>query len=333
MEEIEGIKVTDKIKYLGININNIKNCFKDHKEEILKKAQRMANLTYSVIHKSCNKMLIGKTYWKSVVMPMLLHGASVIDFKKEELRKLQSIENGVFRMIVGARRYTADEGVRGEVGASLFVTRIMKSRLLYIQSILKGGRNDLVEKIMRATIDCRADTWSRDSMNIIETIGISVQRLEEMKRSQLEKEVLKWDTGRWREGMERKTTLKIYKENKEKIGGVDYLYDNRAASVVLFQARTNSLPLHDRVRFIREDSKCPLCGAETENLEHFLLWCQGYEEERKNVLALQQPYQENKEQLIARVLFDFQDKTEMERVKEEIYRFWRIRERKLETSE
>ena len=81
IEEIEGIKVTDKMKYLGVNINNQKNCFREHKEEILKKAQRMANLTYSVISKSCNKMLIGKTYWKSVVMPMLLHGASVIDYK------------------------------------------------------------------------------------------------------------------------------------------------------------------------------------------------------------------------------------------------------------
>ena len=89
----------------------------------------MASLTYSVISKSCNKMLIGKTYWKSVDIPMLLHGANVIDYKKK-LRKLQSIENGVFRMILGARKYTA-EGVRGEVGASLFETRIMKSKLTY----------------------------------------------------------------------------------------------------------------------------------------------------------------------------------------------------------
>lgn len=333
IEEIEGIKVTDKIKYLGININNTKNCFKVHKEEIMKKAQRMANLTYSVIHKSCNKMLIGKTYWKSVVMPMLLHGSSVIDFKKEELRKLQSIENGVLRMIVGARKYTAEEGVRGEVGASLFETRVMKSRLIYIQSILKGERNELVEKIMRSTIECRADTWSRDSMNILEALGISVQQLEEMKRTQLEKEVLKWDTGKWKEGMDHKSTLKIYKDNKDKIGEVDYLYDNRAASVVLFQARTNSLPLHDRVRFLREDSKCPVCGAEQEDLEHFLLWCKGFEEERKNILKLQQPFQENKEQLIGSVLFDFQDKTEVERLKEVIYNFWKIRERTLETSD
>ncbi len=81
--------------------------------------------------------------------------------------------------------------------------------------------------------------------------------------------------------------------------------------------------------------KCPVCGAEEENLEHFLLWCKGYEEERKNILKLQQPFQENKKQIIGSVLFDFQDKIEVEsaRLKEVIYNFWKIRERTLKTSD
>ncbi len=52
---------------------------------------------------------------------------------------------------------------------------------------------------------------------------------------------------------------------------------------------------------------------------------------KKNILKLQQPLQENKEHIIGSVLFDFQDKTEVERLKEVIYNFWKIRERTLET--
>ena len=32
----------------------------------------MANLTFSLISKSCDKLLIGKTYWKSTVQPRAL---------------------------------------------------------------------------------------------------------------------------------------------------------------------------------------------------------------------------------------------------------------------
>ncbi len=111
--------------------------------------------------------------------------------------------------------------------------------------------------------------------------------------------------------MERRNGKEIKPKNIQgkKIGAVDYMYDNRAASVVLLQPRTNSLPQHDRVHFLREDSKCSVFGAKTENLEHFLLWRSG-SEERKIILLLQQPLQENKEQVVGRLLFEFKSKVE-----------------------
>ena len=41
-------------------------------------AEKMANITFSVIARSCNKMIIGKTYWKSVVQPRVLSAAAVV---------------------------------------------------------------------------------------------------------------------------------------------------------------------------------------------------------------------------------------------------------------
>ena len=48
-KDIAGIKIENKMNYLGITINDSRNCFKVQKELILEKAVKMANLTYSAI--------------------------------------------------------------------------------------------------------------------------------------------------------------------------------------------------------------------------------------------------------------------------------------------
>ena len=44
-------------------------CFREYKKGKIQLAERMANLTFCVISKSCDKLLIGKTYWNSVMQP------------------------------------------------------------------------------------------------------------------------------------------------------------------------------------------------------------------------------------------------------------------------
>ena len=112
-EEIEGIKVVDNIKYLGLKIDDKRNMFKAHKSEMIVKAQNLANLTYSSIEKSCSKIMIGKTYWKSVALPSTLCGINIIQLTETEIEKLQSIENRVYRKILGAVKRTPRVVLRG----------------------------------------------------------------------------------------------------------------------------------------------------------------------------------------------------------------------------
>ena len=87
--ELEGIKVEHKFKYLGLTVDDKKNIFQSQKEDLTDKADRGSNRTYSVIKRSCNKMLIGKTYWKGVILPSVLYGTGLIDFTQKEINKLQ----------------------------------------------------------------------------------------------------------------------------------------------------------------------------------------------------------------------------------------------------
>lgn len=44
-----------------------KDIITSHKMDIMDRAEKTSNRTYSVTERSSNKMLIGKTYWKEVI--------------------------------------------------------------------------------------------------------------------------------------------------------------------------------------------------------------------------------------------------------------------------
>ena len=92
IEEIDGIRVVNKIKYLGLTIDNEKDIFKSQKMDLMDRAGKAASRTYSVIKRSCNKMLIGKTYWKEEIIPSVLNGIGLMNMSGEDTNKLQAIE-------------------------------------------------------------------------------------------------------------------------------------------------------------------------------------------------------------------------------------------------
>ena len=48
---------------------------------------KYANMIPSVISRSCNKLLIGNTYWKQAVLPTVIFGADVLGYTSVELEK------------------------------------------------------------------------------------------------------------------------------------------------------------------------------------------------------------------------------------------------------
>ena len=85
-EKISNIEVVEEIKYLGVIVQAKRNVFEGQKNEIMKKIKRLSVMTNSVIEKSCHRVMMGKTYWKGVVLPSALYGAEVIDMKARRNR-------------------------------------------------------------------------------------------------------------------------------------------------------------------------------------------------------------------------------------------------------
>ena len=85
--------------------------------------------------------------------------------------------------------------------------------------------------------------------------------------------------------------------------GQEHIYDNRAASNTLFRCRANNMNMRDRRR--------QQCGAEKEDLSHFILYCAAYKEERRRNAMLQHPCQQEEDTLIGKFLFDITHIKEM----------------------
>ena len=99
-----------------------------------------------------NKLLIGKTYWKSIILPSILYGTNIINLSEDDIKDLQIIENNVYRSILNAPPYAPNVTLRGEIGASLMKKRIIQGRLSYMKSIM-SGRNQIMHIILEKLIN------------------------------------------------------------------------------------------------------------------------------------------------------------------------------------
>ena len=160
-EKINDIEIVQEIKYLGIRITESRKYMKKYKETKLQLARKMSNVALSVVARSCNRILIGKTYWKSVVLPSILTGGAVVDWNKSELEQLQRIENIVWRHVLGAPSYVAVEALRGEVGSATMEERDMKIKLCYTKHVLKGNNELLKEILIEMKENSKGSQWFR----------------------------------------------------------------------------------------------------------------------------------------------------------------------------
>ena len=321
--DIDGIKITNEIKYLGVRISNSRKIFTKQKTDMISKAQRLANCTYSVIAKSVNKVLIGKTFWKHVALPSVLHGMPIVELTKTDLAKLQRIENGVYRRILGGQRYTPICTLRGDIGASLMESRNIETKLIYYKYML-NCKNELLREIMK-DMEEKKHKFYKECKIHMETLGI--EDIEQETKNSIKDKVKNRDSELWKNELREKSSLSIYRLMKENIKE-ETIYENNFASVLWYRARANTLPLENRKRFQDQDTTCKICQKESEDILHFLLECEAYTKERSKIIELQRPYMEDKERIVGEFLFEEKNLFNKKKTLETI---WKIRKDKMET--
>ena len=89
--------IVNKIKYLGILIDDKKKCFESHKIQMNEKIIKLTNQIYAILGNSCNRILIGKTFYKGLVLPSILYANEIITLNDTEIEALQKHDNKTCR--------------------------------------------------------------------------------------------------------------------------------------------------------------------------------------------------------------------------------------------
>ena len=273
VETIEGIAVVDEVRYLGVTVQSKRNLFEKHRRDMVEKAKRMSGLTYSVIEKGCHKVMIGKCFWKGVVLPRVLYGAEVVRLRVEDVNTIQRQENAAMRRMLGAPRYVAVAGMRGVIGISTVKSRVARSRLQYFRRV-EQSENEMLRKIMRREQD-RGTEWMRETRKSMNWAAVDEEELKVMTKEEVKRKVAEKVQEEWREEMEQKSSLRIYRMFKTEMKEVDH--EGGMASRLWFAARTGCMRLACR-RWGEESERCDLCGGEREDEEHFILECEALED-------------------------------------------------------
>ena len=252
-QEICNIKTVNEFKYLGVMINSGKDIFKSHKEEKIRKSKQLANMMVSVTHRSTNRLLIGKTYWKCVVLPEILYGSDNIIFNSTEINQIQKSENQAYRLILQAPKYSANEILRSEIGSSTMDTRDKINKISYLKHLLET-ENELLSNIMKHDIERSITPFAKKINAYLNEININLNYIKTNKLNKIKEKIKTIDTASWKETVKNKTTLKTYLEFKNEIKEEKNIYDNTEASNILFKTRSNTLKLNWRNRYNKDKS-------------------------------------------------------------------------------
>ena len=277
--EIGGMRMVEEMRYLGVEVRARRDCFAGNRQKKLREAERMANLAYSVVARACDRVIIGKAYWKGVVLPSVLSSGQVMVWGKREIDKLQRIENGVWRSVFGAPGHTPVAVLQGEVGCSSVEARDMKEKLKFVRYLM-GCESGVVRRIFEGMIHGEnGGRWMKLVGRYVEELGLSLERVGEMRDKDVVDAVNVWEQSRWRGELESRSTLDYYRQGKSEIR--EERYDNGWGSRLVFMVRSNTLRLGWRRRFTGGETVCGVCGEGEESLEHFLVDCREMMEVRE----------------------------------------------------
>ncbi len=177
----------------------------------------------------------------------------------------------------------------------------------------------------RCTKERSGQKVDKELMNDLSERGVLGESVKSETKESIKQKMRELDTREWTREMNEKSSLKIYRRWKREIEGQEEVYTNNQASEILCKTRTYNLNLKERKRSGGEDTKCDMCGADNEDLKHFLLWCPAYAEERGKITWLQQPYTQEDDDTIGKYLLE---NRYIEETKKEIYKFWTVREKR-----
>ena len=273
------LQQSERYKYLGVNIT--KQGAVTIKADKTYKARQWLGRLASMAKFRTNKYEIVRGLWKTVGVPALMYAAGVISWTKEDLNKIECIQNDIGRVALGASRFVGTESIRGETGWSTFEERIMKSVIIYKKRIENMKEERIVKKIynmnsnktkwqktcsryiklceFRKMFVISLDGNIQPGYKIINHNGSSLNWSYNVWKTNINAKVQEIGLKKWRDGIAMKETLNWY--SYKQCPKQEIFYNGDEGSSLLYKCRTQSLEVNFRTyRWNEERTKlCSKC--------------------------------------------------------------------------
>ena len=240
--------------------------------------------------------------------------------KGEEIDKLQKAENTAMRRILRAPKWAAQATIRGEIGICNMKARIARSRILYLRRI-ETGNNEVLKRILEDSKKHNKSKWWETTRKYMNWAQIEEREIKERTSKEIRGKIAKVVEEEWREELEKKSFLGIYRRYQKEMKEKDY--SGSIESLVWLRTRTNSLNLGEN-SWQRNRDVCVGCSEEMETLEPFILHCPRWEEWRIESRSLQRPRIKQIDQALGEFLFGGHESNTKKRM---ILKMWNERQR------
>ena len=107
----------------------------------------------------------------------------MVNLTEDDIKSLQTIENNVYRAILGAPDYAPNSTLRSEIGASLMKTWIIDTRINYMKRMCE--RNKLLGLILHNLILEQNTKWIKVSMKYLDEIKLQIGDVETKSKREI----------------------------------------------------------------------------------------------------------------------------------------------------
>ena len=226
--------------------------------------------------------------WKSICVPAITFGNSVMVHNSKFWAKVDRIQRDVGRYAVGCQFRCAKEFVEGEIGMSTMAEREVQSKLIYAQRIKKLENDRWVNMLQSVKREMEAKTkWYRRVDFAARKLGLNKKEWEKenIGAAEIKKKVRATFDKEWIDGMKNKKSLKLYRESNRDRKLRRTIYENSQGSGLLADARAGMLQVCSLEKKYIEgmEDKCRACCKVEETLKHVVLDCKSLGHDRGTV--------------------------------------------------
>ena len=116
--------------------------------------------------------------WKLQMMQALMYGKEMVIMSKKIIDKLQIIENGVYRYLIGVTGSAPVTTLRGEIGASRVETRAMETVLMFARDMLQG-KFMKVKSYMNHEVESNKGKWMKAANKYKQELGLTWEEIKQ----------------------------------------------------------------------------------------------------------------------------------------------------------